>query len=224
MSIVRVALNSICVLILAGLTVGQARSNDQRESAARALCSEKSQLKDNFYVEGGSANLVVPLAKVSKVDNVRVHAIKGTCAQFVDYYSGDTYYLSTNLKIQAKPGIIGDIDPRPEKIDKGNFLAAKDGALSKGVLVDSILVSPSQDHSDDKYVGAWVTNGKTRLMMYSKNKLGLPKKGEAIAEIDGQVVSLAQIGALHRVDQGTLYALVKGDSSLLSVALDIYRL
>ncbi|MEA9562505.1 MULTISPECIES: hypothetical protein [Xanthomonas] len=223
MSIVRVALNSICVLMLAGLAVGQARSNDQRDSAAKALCSEKSRLKDNFYVESGSANLVVPLAKVSKVDNVRVHAIKGACAQFVDYYSGDTYYLSTNLKIQAKPGIIGDIDPRPEKVNN-NSLGAKDGALSKGVLVDSILVSPSHDNSDDKYVGAWVTNGKTRLMIYSKNKTGLLKKGEAIAEIDGQVVSLAQIGALHRVDQGTLYALVKGDSSLLSVALDIYRL
>ncbi|UXA57859.1 hypothetical protein M0D47_03020 [Xanthomonas prunicola] len=223
MSIVRVALNSICVLMLAGLAVGQARSNDQRDSAAKALCSEKSRLKDNFYVESGSANLVVPLAKVSKVDNVRVHAIKGACAQFVDYYSGDTYYLSTNLKIQAKPGIIGDIDPRSEKVNN-NSLGAKYGALSKGVLVDSILVSPSHDNSDDKYVGAWVTNGKTRLMIYSKNKTGLLKKGEAIAEIDGQVVSLAQIGALHRVDQGTLYALVKGDSSLLSVALDIYRL
>ncbi|QKD87550.1 hypothetical protein XAV_15835 [Xanthomonas axonopodis pv. vasculorum] len=212
------------MLMLAGLTVGEARSNDQRESAAKALCSEKSRLKDNFYVEDVSANLVVPLAKVSKVDNVRVHAIKGACAQFVDYYSGDTYYLSTNLKIQAKPGVIGDIDPRPEKIYKNTSLAAKDGSLSKGVLVDSILVSSSQDHSDDKYVGAWVSNGKTRLMTYSKNKTGLLKKREAIAEIDGQVVSLAKIGALHRVDQGTLYALVKGDSYLLSVALDIYHL
>ncbi|MFL8077970.1 hypothetical protein FQJ88_15530 [Xanthomonas vasicola] len=212
------------MLVLAGLTVGQAQSNGQRDSAAKALCSEKSRLKDNFYVESGSANLVVPLAKASKVDNVRVHAIKGACAQFVNYYSGDTYYLSTDLKIQAKPGIIGDIDPRPEKINKNNSLAAKDGALSKGVLVDSILVSPSHDHSDDKYLGAWVTNGKTRLLTYSKSKTGVLRKREAIAEIDGQVVSLAQIGALHRVDQGTLYALVKGDSSLFSVALDIYGL